>query len=185
MLASMRSAAVVGIAACEVVVEVDVAPGLPHWTIVGLASGAVKESRERVLSAIANSGFATPSRRVTVNLAPVDLRKASSGFDLPIALAFLVAPNQVDAEVLQGVFAVGELALDGGIRPVRGVLPVARLAWASGGSLMIASGNAREASLVSALPIAAPDTLVDAVDRLQARRFDSAAAEGDEAAPSA
>src|SRR3954471_19645441 len=159
MHASIRSATVVGIDACEVVVEVDVAPGLPHWTIVGLASGAVKESRERVLSAIANSGFATPSRRVTVNLAPGDLRKASSGFDLPIALAFLVATNQLNASALDGVFALGELALDGGIRPVRGVLPVARLVSACGDSLMIAMGNAREASLVSALPIAAPKTL--------------------------
>src|SRR3954470_19569979 len=139
MLASIRSATVVGIDACEVVVEVDVAPGLPHWTIVGLASGAVKESRERVLSAIANSGFATPSRRVTVNLAPADLRKASSGFDLPIALAFLVATKQLDASVLQGAFAVGELALDGALRPVRGVLPVARLVGAGGGRLMVAN----------------------------------------------
>src|SRR6476661_4386083 len=107
MLASMRSAAIVGIDACEVVVEVDVAAGLPHWMIVGLASGAVKESRERVVAAIVNSGFALPSRRVTVNLAPAELRKASSGYDLPIALALLVATGQVEAECLTQVIAVG------------------------------------------------------------------------------
>src|SRR5436309_15977890 len=90
MLASIRSATVVGIDACEVIVEVDVAPGLPHWTIVGLASGAVKESRERVVAALFNCGFTLPARRVTVNLAPADVPKRRSRFDLPIALALVV-----------------------------------------------------------------------------------------------
>src|SRR4051812_2244851 len=100
MLASIRSATVLGIDACEVIVEVDVAPGLPAWTIVGLASGAVKESRERVASALQNSGYTMPPRRVTVNLAPAELRKVSSGFDLPIALALLVATRQIEAKCL-------------------------------------------------------------------------------------
>src|SRR3954454_5582541 len=115
MLASMRSATVVGIDACEVIVEVDVAPGLPAWTIVGLASGAVKESRERVVAAILNSGYELPSRRVTVNLAPADLPKASSRFDLPIALALLVATKQVSS-CLDRAAAVGALALDAPLR---------------------------------------------------------------------
>src|SRR3954471_12039275 len=127
MHASIRSATVVGIDACEVIVEVDVAAGLPNWTIVGLASGAVKESRDRVISALHNSGYTSPARRVTVNLAPAELRKASSGFDLPIALALLVATKQIDATSLAHASAVGELALDGSIRAVRGVLSIARM----------------------------------------------------------
>ncbi len=91
MLAAIRSAAVVGIDAYDVCVEVDVAQGLPHWTIVGLPSGEVKESRERVTAALANSGFVVPARRVTVSLSPGDQRKAGTGFDLPIAIGLLVA----------------------------------------------------------------------------------------------
>src|SRR6185436_12721151 len=128
MLASMRSAAVVGIDAREVIVEADVAQGLPNWTIVGLASAAVKESRQRVVAAILNSGYALPSRRVTVNLAPADLPKKSSAFDLPIALALLAATGQLEGECLSGAIAVGELALDGSIRSVHGVLSIAGLA---------------------------------------------------------
>src|SRR4051812_19579178 len=137
MLASIRSAAVVGIDAREVIVEADVAHGLPNWTIVGLASAAVKESRQRVVSAILNSGYSIPARRVTVNLAPADLPKRSGAFDLPIALAVLVATGQVEAEWLSRAIAIGELALDGSIRPVPGVLPVARFAASVGMPLLI------------------------------------------------
>ncbi|MEO5568855.1 MAG: YifB family Mg chelatase-like AAA ATPase [Gemmatimonadaceae bacterium] len=172
MLASIRSATVIGIDACEVIVEVDVAPGLPHWTIVGLASGAVKESRERVVAAIQNSGYSLPSRRVTVNLAPADLKKASSGFDLPIALALLVATGQVDADSLSRTVAVGELALDGAIRPVRGVLSIARLVAESDRSLMVPRENAGEASLVSRLEIGAPASLREAVEQLECNRLE-------------
>src|SRR5215207_8395238 len=125
MLASIRSAAVVGIDAREVIVEADVAQGLPHWTIVGLASAAVKESRERVVAAILNSGYALPARRVTIALAPADLPKKSSSFDLPIALALLVATGQLEPGCLARALAMGELARDGSIRPVRGALSVA------------------------------------------------------------
>lgn len=176
MLASIRSAAVIGIDACEVVVEVDVAPGLPHWTIVGLATGAVKESRERVAAAILNSGFALPARRVTVNLAPADIPKKSSGFDLPIALAFLVATGQLEPECLTRAIAVGELALDGTLRPVRGVLSIARLASTSNTSLLIPNANAAEASLVSRLEIGAPASLREAIDQLACNRLECAAA---------
>src|SRR5205814_262013 len=96
MLASIRSAAVLGIDAYDVLVEVYVAQGLPIWTIVGLPVGAVKESRERVSAALTNSGFNVPVRRVTVNLAPANIRKDGTAFDLPIALAFLVATGQLD-----------------------------------------------------------------------------------------
>src|SRR5512143_3756973 len=91
MLAAIRSASVLGIDASDVCVEVDVAQGLPHWTIVGLPAGEVKESRERVTAALANSGFTVPPRRVTVSLSPGDTRKAGTGFDLPIAVGLLVA----------------------------------------------------------------------------------------------
>jgi magnesium chelatase family protein len=172
MLASIRSATVVGIDACEVIVEVDVAAGLPNWTIVGLASGAVKESRERVVAALLNSGYSLPPRRVTVNLAPAELRKASSGFDLPIALALLVATKQIDGECLARASAVGELALDGAIRPVRGVLPIARLVGARSGALLVPLENRAEASLVSALTVGAPRTLREAVQQLQSSHFE-------------
>src|SRR5688500_20355325 len=98
MLASIRSAALVGIEAYDVMVEVDAAPGLPQWTLVGLPLGAVKESRERVGAAIVNSGFKLPPRRITVNLAPADVRKEGTAFDLPIALGILVATGQLDPD---------------------------------------------------------------------------------------
>src|SRR3954465_4794369 len=101
MLAAVRSAAVLGIDAYDVFVEVDVALGLPGWTIVGLPAGAVKESRERVSAALVNSGFSVPPRRVTVNLAPGDVRKDGTAFDLPIALGILVATGQLEAVTLE------------------------------------------------------------------------------------
>jgi magnesium chelatase family protein len=171
MLASVRSAAVVGIEAREVIVEADVAAGLPNWTIVGLASGAVKESRQRVVAALLNSGYTLPARRVTINLAPADLPKKSSAFDLPIALALLVATGQVEAECLERAVAIGELALDGSIRPVHGVLPIAGLASEMGKPLLIPPDNAAEASLVSQLRLGTPATLREAVEQLTSDSF--------------
>jgi len=113
MLAAVQSAAVLGIEAFRVLVEVDAAQGLPQWTIVGLAAGAVKESRERVSAALVHSGFVVPPKRLTVNLAPADVRKDGTAFDVPIALAVLVATGQLAPEPLQGVLAIGELGLDG------------------------------------------------------------------------
>src|SRR5687767_931891 len=127
MLAAVRSAAVLGIDAYDVTVEVDVALGLPIWTIVGLPAGAVKESRERVSAALVNSGFEVPSRRTTVNLAPGDRPKTGTAFDLPIALGYLAATGQLDPACLTSVVAIGELGLDGSLRTVRGTLSVARL----------------------------------------------------------
>lgn len=161
----------VGIDAREVIVEADVAPGLPNWTIVGLASAAVKESRQRVVAAILNSGYSLPARRVTVNLAPADLPKKSSAFDLPIALALLVATGQMAEESLSRALAVGELALDGSIRPVQGVLSIARLAADAGHPLMMPRQNADEASLVSELQLASPSNLREAVEQLEAGSF--------------
>src|SRR2546423_5234591 len=131
MLAAVRSAALVGIDAYDVIVEVDAAQGLPQWTIVGLAASAVKESRERVGAALVNAGFTVPPRRVTVNLAPADVRKEGTAFDLPIALGVLVGTGVLHPESIERCVVVGELGLDGSIRPVRGALSIARRLAAS------------------------------------------------------
>jgi magnesium chelatase family protein len=161
MLAAVRSAAVLGIDAYDVTVEVDASNGLPQWTIVGLPVGAVKESRERVGAALVNSGFTLPPRRVTVNLAPADVRKEGTAFDLPIALGILVATNQLAAETLERRVFVGELGLDGSVRAIRGALPIARRAAMRGDrcELIVPRANVVEASRVKALRLAAPEDL--------------------------
>ncbi len=159
MLAAIRSAAVLGVEAYDVTVEVDAAKGLPQWTIVGLAAGAVKEAKERVASALVNAGFELPPRRYTINLAPADQRKDGTAFDLPIALGVLVATGQLEAADVQHIAALGELGLDGGLRGVRGVLPVAlHLARDCASrpqdalTLVIPPANAAEAGVASGLP---------------------------------
>ena len=163
MLAAIRSAAVLGIDAYDVTVEVDVALGLPQWFIVGLAASAVKESRERVGAALVNAGFTVPPRRITVNLAPADTRKEGTGFDLPIALGVLVGTGVIPAQAVEHCVAVGELGLDGSLRPVRGALSIARQLSAprgrDGTTLILPAANVREASLVRGLRLAAPSTL--------------------------
>ena len=168
MLAAVRSAALVGIDAYDVIVEVDAAQGLPQWTIVGLAAGAVKESRERVGAALINSGFDVPPRRITVNLAPADVRKEGTAFDLPIAVGILVATGQLGADALSKRMFVGELGLDGGLRTMRGALSVARHAQRSAvTTLILPPQNVAEASRVSALDLSAPQTLRQLVHELR------------------
>jgi magnesium chelatase family protein len=169
MLAAIASAAVVGIDAYHVLVEVDVAAGLPQWTIVGLPAGAVRESRERVSAALVNSGFQVPPRRVTINLAPADTKKDGTAFDLPIALGLLVATGQLRNGATDAIVALGELGLDGSLRPVRGVLPVARLLARSPGSqtLVLPPPNIPEASLVSVIRSTTTTTLTELVDCLR------------------
>jgi len=111
MLAAIRSASVLGIDAHDVCVEVDVAQGLPRWTIVGLPNGEVKESRERVTAALENSGFVLPPRRITVSLSPGDVRKSGTGFDLPIAIGLLVAIGELPSEAAESRAFIGELGL--------------------------------------------------------------------------
>ena len=165
MLAAIRSAAVLGVDAYDVTVEVDAAKGLPQWTIVGLAAGAVKEAKERVAAALTNSGFTLPPRRYTINLAPADQPKTGTAFDLPIALGVLVATGQLDPSATSRLAALGELGLDGTLRAVRGVLPVAlHLARSSPGdasplSLIVPPANAWEARVASRLPTLSPPTL--------------------------
>ncbi len=175
MLAAVRSAALVGIDAYDVIVEVDAAPGLPQWTIVGLAASAVKESRERVGAALLNSGFDVPPRRITVNLAPADIRKEGTAFDLPIALGILVATGQLEDSALAGRLFVGELGLDGALRTVRGALSVARHTLRSGlSNLILPAANVAEASRVSALKLSAPTGLRDLVHELRAGNLTAA-----------
>ena len=166
MLAAIRSAAVQGIDAYPVTVEVDAAPGLPQWTIVGLAAGAVKESRERVCAALVNAGFRVPPRRITINLAPADVRKEGTAFDLPIALGVLVATGQLAESAVDGRLYLGELGLDGTLRPVRGALPVARLARSRSSPLVLPPPNVAEAALVGALALHAPSSLPELVTQL-------------------
>jgi magnesium chelatase family protein len=168
MLAAVRSAALVGIDAYDVIVEVDAAQGLPQWTIVGLAASAVKESRERVGAALVNSGFKVPPRRITVNLAPADIRKEGTAFDLPIAIGILVATGQLESAVVAERMFVGELGLDGALRTMRGALSIARHALRTRVTTLILPGpNVAEASRVSALELCAPSTLADLVRELR------------------
>ena len=154
MLARVQSASVLGLDAYTVVVEVDVSPGLPTFTIVGLPDAAVREARERVRAAVRNSGYEMPLRRITVNLAPADTRKEGPAFDLPIALGLLAATNQLRPAALDGYTAIGELALDGAVRPVAGVLSIA-LAQRQNAirGLLVPAANADEAALVKGITV--------------------------------
>src|SRR5881398_203927 len=170
MLARVRSAAVLGIDAYLVDVETDIANGLPTFATVGLPQGAVKEGRERVYAAIANSGYTFPLKRITVNLAPADIRKEGSAFDLPIALGVLAATEQISAERLGTVAVLGELGLEGAIRPVRGALPVALAARAAGlAALVLPRENIAEAGVVSGIRVLGAGTLAEIADFLDAR----------------
>jgi len=147
-------AALAGVDADIVHVEVDLALGLPAFAIVGLPEGAVKESKVRVLAAISNCGYAVPPRKVTVNLAPADLKKTGSGFDLAIALGMLAGAGLVSAERLDGLMAIGELGLDGRCRPVPGALPFALKARRENiGQLLVAEDNAAEAAVVAGVEV--------------------------------
>ncbi|HEY9253254.1 MAG TPA: YifB family Mg chelatase-like AAA ATPase [Stenotrophomonas sp.] len=155
-LALVHSRARVGVAAPEVRVEVHLSGGLPSTQIVGLPEAAVRESRERVRTAILCAQFEFPARRITINLAPADLPKEGGRFDLPIALGILAASGQIDRDALAALEFVGELALTGELRPVDGVLPAALAAMQDGRRLVLPAANADEASLARhALPIPA------------------------------
>lgn len=168
MLAAVASAAVLGIDAVDVLVEVHVANGLPQWTLVGLAATAVKESRDRVHAALANSGFTVPPRRVTVNLQPGDLPKTGTAFDLPIALALLAASGQLPDGSTTNLCAIGELGLDGQLRAVRGVLAVARhVAATSEALLIVPPDNLAEALRVPHARAMAPRTIAELVSALR------------------
>ncbi len=170
MLARARSATVVGVDALAVQVEVFVSHGLPSFTVVGLPGAAVQESRERVRAALKLLGSALPPSRITVNLAPADVRKEGPAFDLPIALALLAAQRKLPPAALDGVVAFGELALDGSLRPVRGAINIGLLAAVAGPRTVLAPPlNAREVAAVRGLDVLAPPHLAAAVDHLRGR----------------
>jgi magnesium chelatase family protein len=167
MLARLRTAAVFGVEACPVDVEVDVSFGMPRFSMVGLPDASVRESRDRVRSAIRNSGFAFPPHKITVNLAPADVKKAGSSFDLPIALGVLAAQGIVERRDIGELILLGELSLDGSVHPARGVLPIAAAARRGGASgLLLPAANASEAAIVSGLTIYPVSSLADAVRAL-------------------
>ena len=124
MISFLHSASVQGIDACLIDVEIDISSGLPVFSIVGLPDTSVKESRDRVVSAIKNSGFDFPTKKITVNLAPADIKKEGGAFDLPISLGILASSGIIEKKALQNFCAIGELSLDGKLRPVKGILPI-------------------------------------------------------------
>jgi len=165
MLARIDSCAVLGIDAHLVQTQVDVGPGLPSFTVVGLPDLAVQESRERVRSAVRNSNFSFPAHRVTVNLAPADIRKEGPAFDLPMALGVLAATEQISGSDMGDLLAVGELSLDGSVRPISGMLPIALAAREAGKAGLIAPhGNVAEATVVEGLPVYPVRTLWEAAE---------------------
>jgi magnesium chelatase family protein len=167
VLASLRSAAVFGVEAYPVSVEVDVSFGLPVFNMVGLPDATVRESRDRVRSAIKNSGFEFPGHRITVNLAPADVRKAGSSFDLPIALGLVATQGSLTRRAIDDTLVLGELSLDGGINGIRGVLPIAVAARRLGVTrLIVPPQNAGEASVVDGLQVCTVRSLAEAVDAL-------------------
>ncbi|RKR07397.1 magnesium chelatase family protein [Kushneria sinocarnis] len=169
-LAIIPTRASVGLDAPEVLVEVHLSNGLPGLAIVGLPEAAVKESRERVRSALINAGFEFPSRRITLNLAPADLPKEGGRFDLPIALGILVASGQIPREAADRLECLGELALDGHLRPVSGVLPAAMAASRAGRTLMVPAACADEAALAGDLVVLPVNHLLDVVAHLMGRQ---------------
>ena len=168
MTSTANSAVLAGIVAHLVEVEVDVAGGLPNFAIVGLPGSAVRESKDRVRAALRNCALAIAERRVTINLAPAHLRKDGATFDLAIALALLAANELLEQQALAGVVAVGELALDGRVKPVQGALPIARAAVQAGHRrLLVPIANAQEAALAGGIDVHGVATLEDAVALLR------------------
>ncbi len=165
MLAKVLSGALLGIDAYRVEVEVDIAQGLPQFATVGLPEGAVKESKDRIKSAVKNSGYEFPSRRITINLAPADIRKDGAAFDLPMAVGLLQASGTLKPKKEHNYLLMGELSLDGRVKPVRGVLPVAVAArnWPVDG-LIVPQENAREGALADGLPVYGVASLGEVVD---------------------
>ncbi|WP_218079647.1 YifB family Mg chelatase-like AAA ATPase [Anthocerotibacter panamensis] len=167
MLARVYSAALMGIDAVQVTVEVDLSAGLPQTVIVGLPDTAVQESRERVRAALRNSGFAYPQRKVIVNLAPADLRKEGPSFDLAIALGVLAATGQLEPSLLHGLLFVGELSLEGTLKPVRGALPVADGARCMGfKGMVVPYANREEAAVLEDIEVYGLANLVQVVEFL-------------------
>ncbi len=161
MLAKVLSCAVMGLEGAIVEVEVDISSGLPAFTIVGLPDAAVQEARERVRAAIRNSGLTFPMKRITVNLAPADLRKEGPAYDLPIAVGILLSSEQLSADMAETLL-LGELSLDGSLRHTHGILPMVALAQENGlATVFVPATDAREASLVEGVRVVPVNSLAE------------------------
>jgi magnesium chelatase family protein len=171
MLACVNSCAVIGLEGVVVEVEVDTSNGLPAVVIVGLPDAAVQESRERVQAAVKNAGLYFPRKRLTVNLAPASVRKEGPAYDLPIAVGTLIASSQLTPESVQDAIIVGELSLDGSVRHVRGVLPMAALARQEGFKrIFVPQADAAEAALIPNLEVIPVESLADLYAHLSGER---------------
>src|SRR6516225_6651582 len=168
MLSKVCSAAVNGIEAYPVEVEVNAGWGDTNIVIVGLPDAAVKESRDRVTTALTNSGYKFPMGRTTINLAPADVKKEGPSFDLPIALGMLAASEQIETDQLENFTVIGELALTGAVRSSKGVLPVAIRARADGKiGVLVPAENAAEAAVVAGLQVSPEQNLREAAQFLE------------------
>jgi magnesium chelatase family protein len=171
MLAKVTSCALQGLDGVIVEVEVDTSRGMPGLTVVGLPDAAVKESRERVRSAIKNSGLIYPGKRITVNLAPADIRKEGPAYDLPIAVGVLIASEQIWPQDVEDTMIIGELSLDGSVRHVDGILPIASIAREEGiSTLIVPADDAREASLIRDLDVIPVENVGELAAHLQGLR---------------
>ncbi|MGP8051440.1 MAG: YifB family Mg chelatase-like AAA ATPase [Desulfobaccales bacterium] len=170
MLARVKSGALQGVDAYLVEVEVDLAPGLPAFITVGLPEAAVKESKDRVRAAVKNSGYKYPGNRITINLAPADVRKDGTGFDLPAAVGILAAQGLLDPESLERYLLFGELSLDGRLKPTRGVLSMAQATREAGLALIISRDNGPEAAVVQGVEAYAAENLAQVVEHLSGRQ---------------
>jgi magnesium chelatase family protein len=167
VLAKVMSCAVIGLEGVIVEVEVDISPGLPSFTIVGLPDAAVQEARERVRAAIRNSGFTFPAKRITVNLAPADIKKAGPTYDLPIAIGILLSSEQLLGN-LSDTFFLGELSLDGGLKHTNGILPMVMLARDSGlNDVYVPLDDADEASLIDDINVLPCESLAQIVSHIR------------------
>lgn len=167
MLARVWSGSIIGIEAIKVGVEVDVSGGLPKVVVVGLPDAAVQESKERVKATLKNCGYYFPMRKILVNLTPADLRKEGPSFDLPISIGILAASEQVKPELLGDHLFLGEVSLDGTLRPVAGVLPIAAAAHKMGiTGLVVPTGNVKEAAVVKGLSVYGFDNIFGVTDFL-------------------
>ncbi len=167
MVSRIYSSCVVGIDAYELTAEADIGSGLPGFNIVGLPDMAIKESRDRIKAAIRNSGFSFPTKKIIVNLAPADIKKEGASFDLPIALAILSTEDVIDSSLLQHHVFLGELSLDGRVKPVKGVLPIAMALKDMGKKyLILPKENSKEAAVIREVETYPVDTLKNVVDFL-------------------
>lgn len=172
MFVKVFGMSIIGMESYPVSVEVDISAGLPQFSTVGLPDASVKESRDRIKAAIKNSGYRFPRSHVTVNLAPADIKKEGTGFDLPIAVGILAAEELIEEDILQDCFFMGELSLDGSIKSVRGVLPAALKAKDMGiKKIFVPEENSAEAAIVQGIDVFGVNTLPDVVDFLSNRKI--------------